>query len=83
MVNLAFVIQIVFRIMDMLILARIIMSIAALNPYHPVVRFVNETTEPILAPIRRIMPNTGMIDFSPMVAWLLLGFLENFLLRLV
>lgn len=83
MVNLAYVIQIAFRIMDMLILARIIMSIAGLSPYHPVVRFVNETTEPILAPIRRIMPNTGMIDFSPMVAWLLLGFLERFLLRLV
>ena len=83
MVNLAFIIHVVFKIMDMLILARIILSFTGLNSNHPAVRFIYETTEPILAPIRRIMPNTGMIDFSPMLAWLLLGFLESFLLRLV
>lgn len=81
--DLVFIIRAVFKVMDMLILARIILSFTGLNSYHPAVRFIYETTEPILAPIRKIMPNTGMIDFSPMLAWLLLGLVESLLLRLV
>jgi len=38
-------------------------------------RFLYETTEPLLAPIRRILPATGSIDFSPIVAFLLIGLL--------
>jgi YggT family protein len=39
----------------------------------PVGRFLFETTEPILAPIRRVLPQTGMLDLSPLVAFLLLS----------
>jgi YggT family protein len=42
-------------------------------------RFLFQMTEPILAPIRRFMPQTGMIDFSPLVVFLVLAVL----LRLV
>jgi YggT family protein len=41
----------------------------------PVARFLYETTEPILAPIRRVLPSTGMIDLSPLVLVLVLGIL--------
>lgn len=41
----------------------------------PVGRFLFETTEPLLAPIRRFMPSTGTVDFSPLVLLLVLGFL--------
>lgn len=40
--------------------------------YHPAVEFLNSVTEPILAPIRSVMPNLGGFDFSPMIAIFLL-----------
>jgi len=59
--------------LEILILGRVLMS--WLNPRFegPVGRFLYQATEPILAPIRRILPTTGMIDFSPIVAFLLIG----------
>ncbi len=48
---------------------------------HPVSIFVRRITEPILRPIRSFMPRTGMIDFSPIVAylaiWMLVRIVEN------
>jgi len=46
----------------------------------PVARFLMETTEPLLAPIRRFMPSTGTLDFSPLVLLLVLGFLMQIVL---
>jgi len=44
-----------------------------------ITQFLHEITEPIIGPIRRIMPNTGMLDFSPMVALILLQVLSSIL----
>lgn len=41
-------------------------------------RFLYQTTEPLLAPIRRVVPQVGMIDLSPLVAFLVLGALVRF-----
>lgn len=46
-------------------------------------RAVNAILEPILAPIRRIMPDTGALDFSPMVLIILLKILQIILSHLV
>ena len=66
-----------------LFIAQMIFSIARISPYDPtwgpVVRFVYQITEPILEPIRRILPPTGMIDISPIIVLLILGFLRNIL----
>jgi YggT family protein len=59
-------------IITIAIIARALLSFAPLDPYHPIVRFVHQFTEPFLQPVRRLMPATGMIDFSPMIAILLL-----------
>lgn len=48
-----------------------------MNPENPVYVVLHEITEPILAPIRNIMPRMGMIDLSPMVASFLLIFLAQ------
>lgn len=40
-------------------------------------RIAREITEPILAPIRSVLPNTGMIDLSPLVAFLLIQVLQS------
>lgn len=57
--------------------ARVILSWFPVNPGSPVVR-VNEVlfraTEPLLGPVRRVMPRTGMIDLSPFVVTILIQF---------
>lgn len=73
------------QVLVLLILAEIILSYV-LDPYHPLRRFVNQLVEPLLAPIRRVVPQVGMFDFSPMVLIILVqlitNLLSNFLIRL-
>jgi len=66
-----------------LILARVILSFVRLDPYHPIVRMVFEVTEPILAPIRRILPPMSGLDFSPLIALLLLDLLRRLLFQFI
>jgi YggT family protein len=47
-----------------------------------VVAFIYQATEPILAPIRRVLPPTSGIDWSPLVAMLLLGVVLRIVVRL-
>ena len=56
---------------SVIVLAAIIISWLQLPPTHPVVGFMSAMTEPLLAPIRRLLPDMGGLDFSPMV--LLIG----------
>ncbi len=51
-----------------LILVRVLLSyFPNVDPYHPLVRLTYQLTEPILAPIRQALPQTGMFDFSPVI----------------
>jgi YggT family protein len=63
------------------ILLRVIMSWTALafpiDPRNPLVAALHEITEPILAPLRSILPSFGMMDFSPFVAMILLEFIAQ------
>jgi YggT family protein len=54
------------------IFIRVIISWVGMDPRNPFVVFLNDITEPILAPIRQFMPRIGMLDLSPMVAIFLL-----------
>lgn len=67
---------------SILLIAYVVLSYF-MDPYHPVRHTVNRIVDPILAPIRRIMPRTGMMDFSPLVAIILVQILEFILERLV
>lgn len=77
------IINLLYWVFWILILIRVILSFVQINPYHPAVQMVYQLTEPILEPIRNIMPRTGMIDFSPLIALLLLGLLRRLLFMLV
>ena len=56
-------------LVQLLIFARVILSwVASPVSRNPIVELVRSVTEPILAPIRSILPRTGMFDLSPMVA---------------
>ncbi len=77
------VIDIAFRLFDLLILARILLSWVQLDPYNPIVQTIFRLTEPILAPIRRILPPTGMFDLSPLVAIILAMVLQTVIRQLI
>ena len=50
------------------------------DPYNPIVRLLRQLTEPVLAPVRRLIPLRGIgIDFSPIIILLLIVFLQSFL----
>ena len=50
-----------------LILVRVVISFVGADSYHPVVPLVMQLTEPVMKPFRRLIPNVGGLDFSPMV----------------
>jgi len=64
-----------------LIIIRALISWVNPDPYNPIVRFLVSATEPVLYPIRRKLPLFGGIDFSPIVAILLIIFLQTFLVQ--
>jgi len=77
----------IFTAIWWLVIARLILSFLPLfmriDPYNPVVRFINETTEPLMAPFRRLIPPVGGIDFSPMIMLFVLQLLQNWIMRLI
>jgi len=54
-----------------------------LSPYHPARQFTARLFEPLLDPIRRLLPQTGMLDFSPLVLIILVQLVEMLLLGLI
>ncbi len=71
------VVCLVFTFLTIAIFARAIVSWFNMDPRSPLIQILDAVTEPILDPIRRIMPRLGMIDLSPLVAILLLQFISN------
>ncbi len=76
---LAVILGIILDIMFWLILIRALISWVNPDPYNPIVQFLTRVTDPVLAPIRRIIPPMG-IDFSPLIAALLIYFLKIFVI---
>ena len=71
----------VFTMLQLAILVRVVMSWVHLRPGAWYSRWAYTLSEPILRPIRSVIPLIGMIDVSPIVAWFLLGIVETLLLR--
>ena len=65
------------------ILVRVIASWVGISPYSRWMRPVMALTDWLIDPIRRLMPPVGMIDLSPMVAWLVLWIARGVVLRLL
>ena len=65
-----------------LIIIRALLSWVNPDPCNPIVQFLYKTTEPMLAPFRRIIPMYSMgLDISPIFALLFIWFLKLFLVR--
>ncbi len=67
---------------SLLLIAYVVLSYF-MDPFHPVRATVIRIVDPILNPIRRILPQTGMIDLSPLAAIILVQILEFVLTRLL
>ena len=65
------IISTISNILVLLVFASAILSFF-MDPYHPIRRGVDNIVEPMLAPIRRIVPLVGMFDFSPLVLIILI-----------
>ena len=68
-------ISLLFQILGLAIFLRAIISWFRLAPDNPIQVILVQITEPILAPLRRVVPSLGMIDITPWVAIILLQFL--------
>jgi YggT family protein len=84
LVAVAKLISMILSIIYFLLVVRIIMSWVNPDPYNDIVRMIYKITDPILDPLRRMIPmKMGMFDFSPIVAFLLIYFLNQFLVNVL
>ncbi len=74
----ASIVDIVLSIFYWLILIRALISWVNPDPNNMIVQFLYRATEPILTPIRRMLPRMG-IDLSPIIAFLIIIFLKGFI----
>ncbi len=72
-------IQIIGALSQLLVLLVILSAILSffMDPYHPVRRGVDNIVQPMLNPIRRIVPLVGMFDFSPIILIILIQVVSN------
>lgn len=75
------------RFINILILIRIALQFFNVNPLNPIVQFIYSVTEFILAPVRNVINNvfgySGFLDFSPLVAIILLQVIYNVIVKIL
>lgn len=80
-------IDLLVKVLYFAMIGRVLVSwfnIGPSSPFFPAVNVLYQITEPILAPIRRVLPSFGMMDLSPMVALLLITLVQRLIIgRLV
>ena len=73
-------IDILFQVLILAIVGRALLSwfpVRPGNPFFPLAAILHQITEPLLGPLRRIIPTIGMIDISPIVALFLLQIMQG------
>ena len=74
------VLYLLIRLLSFLVIIHVILSYV-ISPYHPVRQAIDTVVEPMLAPIRRIMPPMGGLDFSPLVLIIIIQLLGSLLIN--
>ena len=67
----------IIGIYEIVIIVRIVLSWVPHNVHHPAAVFLYKITEPVLAPVRRVIPSIGGIDVSPIVVFIGLHVIGN------
>ncbi len=62
---------------EIVIIVRIILTWVPHNANHPAAVFLHKITEPVLEPVRRIIPSIGGIDISPIIVFIILDFAKR------
>ena len=79
---LATIVDYILTAANWLIIIRALISWVNPDPFNPIVQFLYKTTEPLLAPFRRLIPSyTVGLDISPIFALIFVWFLKLFLVR--
>jgi len=78
---LAGMLDIVLTIAMVVVIARAILSWVSPDPYNPIVRIINQLSEPMLYPVRKRVPYFSGIDFSPIIVLLVIFFLNEFVVN--
>jgi len=76
------IIQVFSQVITLLVFVHVILSFV-MSPVHPFRQAVDRLIEPLLSPIRRVLPQTGMFDFSPLVLIILVQLVSSILLNLL
>ena len=70
------------QLLVILVIISVILSYF-MDPYHPIRRSIDGVVEPMLAPLRRVVPPLGMIDLSPLILIILIQVLANIIVRVL
>ena len=76
-------VNVIFDILYWILIARILISWFPHDPYNSFIKVIYQVSDPILEPFKRLIPPIGMVDISPIVAFLALSFLKNVILDLL
>ncbi|GAB4521443.1 MAG: hypothetical protein Fur0018_01940 [Anaerolineales bacterium] len=75
-------IRLIEQLITLLVIVHVILSYF-MHPYHPVRQAIDRLVEPLLAPIRQILPPMGMFDFSPLVLLILVQFIGSLFIQIL
>jgi YggT family protein len=75
------IIDAVINVLTLLVIVKVILSYF-MSPYHPVRETIDRIVEPMMAPVRRIVPPMGMMDFTPFIFIILLRLIRMVLFSL-
>jgi YggT family protein len=70
------------QLLVLLVIVSVILSYF-MDPYHPIRRSIDGVVQPMLDPIRRVVPHIGMLDLSPLILIILIQVVSNLLIRLL
>lgn len=76
------VVSLIFALLQLAIIVRVVISWIRVRPRSWIARWSFKLTEPMLRPLRQVIPTFGAVDITPIVAWFLLSLLETFFKRL-
>ena len=76
-------INLLFTALSLAIFGRVIMSWISPSGENSITQFLDQITEPILAPIRKVVPPLGMFDLTPMIALIVLQMIRPYIVNLI
>ncbi|HEY8495657.1 MAG TPA: YggT family protein [Limnochordales bacterium] len=83
MIGLIRLVDTLFEVYSWLLIIRILLTWFPVDPYNPVVRFIARVTDPFLRLFRGILPPIGMLDLSPILAFIVLNLLRRLVVNVL